>query len=142
VVPREGTHRVKSEKRSQDLLGSIGTGIRKGSVGSGKPKSEYCHHKPRHRLSDSKNEGQERLHRLSTDRQVNSPRRFPVSNKIIIIISGGAVQGVTKPKGVALEIRDYDVEASDIPENNEHYQRDDSGDWFQRMFWGEDQIEG
>jgi len=63
-------------------------------------------------------------------------------NKVLIIISGGAVQGVTKPKGVALEIRDYDVEATDIPENNEHYQRDDSGDWFQRMFWGEDQVEG
>jgi hypothetical protein len=63
-------------------------------------------------------------------------------NKVLIIISGGAVQSVTKPVGVVLEIRDYDVEGDDFPENNEHFQRDDHGNWFQRMYWSEDQVEG
>jgi hypothetical protein len=34
----------------------------------------------------------------------------------MIIISGGAIQQVTKPTGIQLEIHDYDIEASDIPE--------------------------
>jgi hypothetical protein len=64
-------------------------------------------------------------------------------NKIIIItISGGAVQQVIKPAGIELEIRDYDVEGGDIPEGNDNYRQDKDGDWYQRMFWGEDQSEG
>jgi hypothetical protein len=68
--------------------------------------------------------------------------RSIIVNKVLIIISGGAVQAVVKPKGIALEIRDYDVEGDDFPENNEHFQRDDHGNWFQRMYWSEDQVEG
>jgi hypothetical protein len=56
--------------------------------------------------------------------------------KIVIIISGGAVQSVTKPKGISVEIRDFDIEASDIPEGNDNYRQDKDGDWYQRMFWG------
>jgi hypothetical protein len=62
--------------------------------------------------------------------------------KIVIVISGGAVQSVIKPKGIELEIRDFDVEGSDIPENNDNYRQDDAGDWYQRMFWSQDQAEG
>jgi hypothetical protein len=69
-------------------------------------------------------------------------RRGRQMNKIIIIISGGAVQNVQMPKGVALEIRDYDVEGGDIPEGNDNYRQDENGDWYQRMLWGEDQVEG
>jgi hypothetical protein len=62
--------------------------------------------------------------------------------KIVIIISGGAVQSVIKPKGIELEIKDYDVDGADIPENNDNYRVDEEGDWYQRMFWSEDQAEG
>jgi hypothetical protein len=62
--------------------------------------------------------------------------------KIVIIISGGAVQSVQKPKGIELEIRDYDVEGADIPENNDNYRVDEEGDWYQIMFWSQDQVEG
>jgi hypothetical protein len=56
--------------------------------------------------------------------------------KVLIIISGGAVQQVTKPTGIQLEIHDYDIEASDIPEGNDNYRQDKDGDWYQRMFFG------
>lgn len=62
--------------------------------------------------------------------------------KVLINISGGAVQQVTKPTGIELEIRDYDVEGGDIPEGNDNYRQDKDGDWYQRMFWSEDQSEG
>lgn len=61
--------------------------------------------------------------------------------KVLIIISGGAVQQVTKPKGIELEIRDYDVEGGDIPEGNDNYRQDKDGDWYQRMYWAGNQIE-
>jgi hypothetical protein len=69
-------------------------------------------------------------------------RRGSRMNKVLIIISGGAVQSVIKPKGIELEIRDFDVEGSDIPENNDNYRQDESGDWYQRMFWGSEEAEG
>jgi hypothetical protein len=56
--------------------------------------------------------------------------------KVLIKISGGAVQSVQKPKGISLEIRDYDIKASDIPDNNDNYRQDKDGDWYQRMFFG------
>jgi hypothetical protein len=62
--------------------------------------------------------------------------------KVLIIISGGGVQQVTKPTGIELEIRDYDVEGGDIPEGNDNYRQDKDGDWYQRMFWSKDQVEG
>ena len=58
-----------------------------------------------------------------------------------IVIAGGAVQSVVKPRGVALEIRDYDVDGADV-EKNENCEQDEDGDWYQRMFWDEDEIEG
>jgi hypothetical protein len=58
-----------------------------------------------------------------------------VCSSDLIIISGGAVQFVGKPKGVTLEIRDYDIEESDEPENRSDCVKDESGDWYQRMFW-------
>lgn len=61
-------------------------------------------------------------------------------NKIVIIISGGAVQSVIKPAGIELEIRDYDVEGGDIPEGNDNYRQDKDGDWYQRMFWSSKQV--
>jgi hypothetical protein len=69
-------------------------------------------------------------------------RRGSRMNKVLIIISGGAVQSVIKPKGIELEIRDFDVEGSDVPENHPDYQQDESGDWYQRMFWGSEEAEG
>ena len=58
---------------------------------------------------------------------------------IQIIISGGAVQHVEKPAGIALEIRDYDVDDDDA-EGNENCRQDEDGEWYQEMFWGEDEI--
>jgi hypothetical protein len=57
-------------------------------------------------------------------------------NKVLIIISGGAVQSVIKPKGIELEIRDFDIEGSDVPPGNDNYKQDKDGDWYQRMFFG------
>ena len=62
------------------------------------------------------------------------------SSKIQIVIAGGAVQSVTKPKGTMLEIRDYDIEGPDL-ENNENCEQDEEGCWYQRMVWDEDEIE-
>jgi hypothetical protein len=63
-------------------------------------------------------------------------------SKIIIVIEGGTVQSVVKPKGIELEIRDFDVEGADIPENDSNYQQDESGDWYQRMVWGSEEVQG
>jgi len=63
-------------------------------------------------------------------------------NKVLIIISGGAVQGITKPKGIELKIRDYDVDRCDLPENNPQCRQDKDGDWYQLMFWSKNQVEG
>ena len=60
---------------------------------------------------------------------------------IQIIISGGAVQSVTKPAGITLEIRDYDVDGADV-DNSEIYKQDEDGDWYQKMFWDENDTEG
>ena len=63
------------------------------------------------------------------------------SSRIQIVIAGGVVQSVVKPKGVSLEIRDYDIDENDT-ENSEHCEQDEEGDWYQRIFWGEDETEG
>ena len=60
---------------------------------------------------------------------------------IQIVISGGAVQSITKPLGITLEIRDYDVEGADV-DNSDIYKKDENGDWYQRMFWNNDETEG
>ena len=62
-------------------------------------------------------------------------------SKVQVVIAGGAVQSVVKPRGVALEIRDYDVEGSDL-ENNENCEQDEEGEWYQRMIWDEDETGG
>jgi hypothetical protein len=59
--------------------------------------------------------------------------------EVQIVISGGAVQSVCKPAGVALEIRDYDVEGSDV-ENNDNCKQDEEGKWYQKMLWSEDEA--
>ena len=61
-----------------------------------------------------------------------------MNNKVVIIISGGAVQSISKPKGLILEIRDYDVD--DDWEGN--VKIDEDGDRYQEMLWGEEEIEG
>jgi hypothetical protein len=58
--------------------------------------------------------------------------------KIVIVIEGGAVQSVVKPKGVELEIRDFDVDGVDVTHDRERFRKDKSGHWYQRMFWGKD----
>jgi len=58
-------------------------------------------------------------------------------NKIEIIISGGAVQSVSKPSGITLEIKDYDIDKADA-EENESCKKDKDGNWYQSMFWSED----
>jgi hypothetical protein len=63
-------------------------------------------------------------------------QRSHIVKKVLIIISGGAVQSVQKPKGVSVEIRDYDVEGNDVPPDNDNYRQDKDGDWYQRMLWG------
>lgn len=61
--------------------------------------------------------------------------------RVLIIIQGGAVQSVVKPRGIELEIRDYDVENIDA-EQDSRCKLDKEGDWFQEMFWDADTIEG
>ena len=61
--------------------------------------------------------------------------------KVLIIIKGGAVHGIRKPKGVELEIRDYDIEGSGLEEDNDAFQQDKDGAWFHKMFWGVDAVE-
>ena len=56
---------------------------------------------------------------------------------VLIIISGGAVQAVRKAENVTVEIRDYDIENSDEPENRPDCEKDENGDYYQKMFWGE-----
>ena len=62
-------------------------------------------------------------------------------SKVQVVIAGGAVQSVVKPRGVALEIRDYDIDGADV-EKNENCEQDEEGDWYQRMVWDEDETEG
>lgn len=63
------------------------------------------------------------------------PNKVPT---VQIIIYRGAVQSVTKPMGVRLEIRDYDVEHID-PEGDSRCKQDKDGSWFQEMIWGENE---
>jgi hypothetical protein len=142
VVPESDIAASSGTGGDQDIFGSVHGGLPQGDqVCRRKPQFESSHSQFGHSGADPKNEGSGWIRCVSADRQVYSPRRFPV-NKIIVIISGGAVQSISKPKGIALEIRDYDVEGDDFPENNQHFQRDDHGNWFQRMYWSEDQVEG
>ena len=60
---------------------------------------------------------------------------------IQIVISGGAVQSVSKPKGTVLEIRDYDIDRADV-QNSENCKQDEQGEWYQWMSWDEDETEG
>lgn len=60
------------------------------------------------------------------------------SPDVLIIISGGSVQYVGKPKGITLEIRDYDIKNGDEPENRDDCYIDEDKDWYQKMFWGKD----
>jgi len=54
-----------------------------------------------------------------------------MSNKVLIVIEGGAVQEVRKPANVIVEIRDYDVD-NDWEEN---VKIDEAGDHYQEMLW-------
>lgn len=54
-------------------------------------------------------------------------------NKVLIIISGGAVQSVQKPKGVSVEIRDYDLDRTDVGDDRSRFRQDKDGDWYERM---------
>lgn len=75
------------------------------------------------------------------DMEQPAPERDAPKSTIQIVIAGGAVQSVTKPKGITLEIRDYDVDGADI-DNTDIYKQDKEGDWYQRMFWDENEMEG
>lgn len=55
-------------------------------------------------------------------------------NKILIIISGGAVQDVVNPTDCEIEIRDYDVETIDA-EADPRCKQDEDGDWYQEMLF-------
>jgi len=61
-------------------------------------------------------------------------------NTIKIVIAGGAVQSVIKPAGMALEIKDYDIGGA-LPDDGKIYMQDKEGDWYQRMFWYENETE-
>jgi len=49
--------------------------------------------------------------------------------RAIIVVSGGVAHCSYLPKGMEVEIRDYDVEGSDNP----HIEFDDDGDRFVKM---------
>ena len=58
-----------------------------------------------------------------------------------VVIAGGAVQSIVKPRGISLEIRDYDIDEDDA-ENSENCEQDEEGDWYQLISWGKNEIEG
>lgn len=60
--------------------------------------------------------------------------------RVVIVIEGGAVQSVIKPKGIELEIRDYDVQQIDA-EQDPRCKLDKKGDWYQEMLWEADTVE-
>lgn len=60
--------------------------------------------------------------------------------RVVIVIEGGAVQSVIKPKGIELEIRDYDVQQIDA-EQDPRCKLDKEGDWYQEMLWEADTVE-
>lgn len=62
-----------------------------------------------------------------------------MDNKILIIIHGGAAHVLRKPKGIELEIRDYDIEGIDAEEEF-RCQKDSDGDLYQEMMWDEEEI--
>ncbi len=68
------------------------------------------------------------------------PKKDNPDPVVQIVIAGGAVQSVIKPTGIALEIRDYDVKGSDA-EDDPRCRQDEEGDYYQRMFWDEDETE-
>ena len=53
--------------------------------------------------------------------------------KVEIIISGGAVQGVQVPEGVLVIVRDYDVEGVDESNTSWDIRRDSENYLYQRM---------
>jgi hypothetical protein len=56
---------------------------------------------------------------------------------IVVTISKGIAQVIRMPKGVTLEIRDYDIDNGDSePECRDDCVKDSCGDWYQKMFWG------
>ena len=52
---------------------------------------------------------------------------------VTIVISGGCAEVIDKPDGVAVEIRDYDIQ--DVDEDNPTIKTDNDGDMYQEMFW-------
>ncbi|KKK88049.1 hypothetical protein LCGC14_2747090 [marine sediment metagenome] len=55
-------------------------------------------------------------------------------NTVFLTVNGGVVNLETKPFGVGVEIRDYDVEGLDV-EGDERCKKDSDGDWYQEMVW-------
>lgn len=55
-----------------------------------------------------------------------------------ITIYQGTVQSVSKPRGIKLEIHDYDVEHID-PEGDSRCKQDEDGSWFQELIWEENE---
>jgi len=52
--------------------------------------------------------------------------------KVVITVSGGCAQVIQKPENIVVEIRDYDVEGSDV-EDNPNVKQDDDGELYQEM---------
>lgn len=61
--------------------------------------------------------------------------------RVVIVIEGGAVQSVIKPKDIEVEVRDYDLDGVDIPRENEMFKKDEDGDWFQLLLWEANSVE-
>lgn len=57
-----------------------------------------------------------------------------MSEKVIVIISGGCADVLTKHDNIELEIRDYDVETIDA-ESDDRCKKDKDGDWYQEMIF-------
>ena len=55
--------------------------------------------------------------------------QYKQDHTVNIIIEGGAVQSVSKPQNIAVEIHDYDV--TDI----ENCFKNEDGDYYQKLFW-------
>ena len=60
--------------------------------------------------------------------------QYKQDHTVHIVIKGGAVQSVSKPQNIAVEVHDYDVEGLDV-EDNENFFKDEDGNYYQKLFW-------
>lgn len=52
-----------------------------------------------------------------------------------ITVEGGVIQHIEVPKGVVVQVRDYDVDSDDIGDSDYDIRKDDNGDPYYYAEW-------